>query len=123
MATVECGNSNIQFFEGNDCSQDNLGCVPYLEAGYDLEGGNGPIKNDEARSCRLVNVTPGTVKLYNSPSGRNRDDWTEIQILQSLSSYDIDSFDVPVENAQVKVIPQGSKLDGKVSYIEVSPKN
>lgn len=123
MAKVNCGNSNVQFFEGNNCTQDNLGCVPYLEAGYDLSFGGGPIPNDEARSCRLINVTPGTVKLYNSPSGRDRDDWTEIQILQNLSSYDINSFDTPVQNSQVHVIPQGSRLDGKVSYIEVSPKS
>jgi hypothetical protein len=46
--------------------------VLYLKAGPDLSGFGGPIKNDEARSCRLVNVKPGTIKLYNSASRQRR---------------------------------------------------
>ena len=117
----DCGSIYIEFFEGNDCTQDNLGCVPYLEAQYDLVGDNGPIPNDEARSCRLRKVTPGKIKLFNMGGGQQRDDWTEIQILQDLEVYDINSFNAPVDNAQVKVVPNGSKLDGKVSRIEVFP--
>ncbi|MFL6231692.1 MAG: hypothetical protein ACJ76N_01020 [Thermoanaerobaculia bacterium] len=112
---------NIDFFEGNNCSQDKLGSVSYLKAAYDLLGGGGPIPNDEARSCRLYNLTPGSIKLFNSPGGNLDDDWTEIKVLQSVSVFDVNSFNSPVETPQVQVIPYGAKLDGKVSRIEVFP--
>src|SRR5262245_1871877 len=83
MATT----GNIAFFEGNNCTQDNLGSVPYLQAQYDLLLGGGPIPNDEARSCRLSDLTPGSLKLFNSPGGNLDDDWTEIKILQNVSVF------------------------------------
>ena len=111
---------SIDFFEGNDCKQRNLGSVPYLPALYDLQlSGGEPIPDDEARSCRLYNLTPGSIKLFSS--AKTDDDWTEIQILQYVEVYDVDSFEEPVDTFHVKVVPHGTKLDGKVSLIQVIP--
>ena len=112
----------IEFFEGNDATQDNLGNVPYLTGTYTLLGNNGPIENDEARSCRLIDVTaPGTIKLYNGPEGDLGDDWTEINILSDVTNYVVDSFDRASNDGKVQVIPHGGELDGKVSNIQVYP--
>ncbi|HEV2844878.1 MAG TPA: hypothetical protein VG477_08540, partial [Thermoanaerobaculia bacterium] len=67
MSNTE-NNSYVEFYEGNNCTEDRLGSVPYAQAQWDLLKG-GPIPNDEARSLRLVNVKAGSIKLYNSPGG------------------------------------------------------
>jgi hypothetical protein len=120
MASTKCGDSYIEFFEGNNCTEDNLGCVTYLEAQWDLLLGGGPIPNDEARSLRLVNVRPGTIKLYNNPDGHG-DDWTEIQVKTNIDVYEVGTFNEPQDNTYVKVVPYGARLDGKVSRIDVYP--
>jgi len=111
----------VEFYEGNDCTEERLGSVPYAQAQWDLLKGGGPIPNDEARSLRLVNVGTGRIKLYNSPGGQLDDDWTEIQVKQAIGVYDVGTFDEPKEDAYVKVIPNGGRLDGKVARIDVYP--
>jgi len=118
---ANCGNSYIEFYEGNNCTEDNLGCVPYQQAQWDLARDGGPIPNDEARSLRLVNVKRGTIKLYNGSGGHLEDDWTEIRVLQDLAVYEVGTFDQPKDDGKVKVIPNGGRLDGKVSRINVFP--
>lgn len=120
MSNTECGSSYVEFYEGNNCTEDRLGCVPYQQAQWDLMR-SGPIPNDEARSLRLVNVKPGTIKLYNGSGGHLDDDWTEIRVKQDVSVYDVGTFDQPKEDDMVKVIPNGGNLDGKVSRIDVYP--
>jgi hypothetical protein len=121
MANTVCGDSYVEFYEGNNCTEDRLGCVPYAQAQWDLLLNGGPIPNDEARSLRLINVKPGNIKLFNSPGGHLDDDWTEIRVLQDLQVYDVGTFDEPKDDGKVKVIPNGGRVDGKVSRIDVFP--
>lgn len=120
MSNTDSGNGYVEFFEGNDCTEDRLGSVPYLAGGYDLRDGQ-PIPNDEARSLRLVNVKPGLIKLFNTPGGKVDADWTEILVLKEVSTQDVGTFDRAYNNGVVQVIPHGGNLDGKVSHIDVIP--
>ena len=120
MSNTESGSGYIEFFEGNDCTEDRLGSVPYLAGGYNLRDGQ-PIPNDEARSLRLVNVKRGVIKLFDTPGGKVDADWTEILVLADVSTYSVGTFNIASNDGTVQVIPHGGNLDGKVSHIDVLP--
>lgn len=115
------------FWEGNNCTQDNLGSVPADQNGqWDLKASGAPIKNDEARSCTISNVAAGVVlELFDSADASKRDDWAEIHMLQPVSSMCIGTFEQNIDTPTISMTyhPSGgivnNGLDGKVSNIKV----
>ena len=115
------------FWEGNNCTQDDLGSVPADQNNqWDLQASGAPIKNDEARSVTLSNVAAGVVlEVFDSPSASKHDDWAEIHVLQPVTSMCIGTFEQNIDTPSISmtyhpasgIIKNG--LDGKVSNIKV----
>jgi hypothetical protein len=139
------GGARIQFWEGNDATQDDLGSIGVTTAShfYDLTSGGNPIANDEARSLTLRNIKAGTTIIlcddphawfplpgfhcgYDSEIG-NRDDVTTIDVKQNVSMLTIGTFEQTVNNNYVNVTWKQAGpncivgLDGKVSMIKIYP--
>ena len=112
----------LDFYEGNNCSQDVLS-LSDAPGTYKL-GNYG--WNDEARSLHLINIqTPTTIRVFDNSSGSRSDDWTEIVISQPAADVCIQTFEQSValysSGVQVGWMSHHHRdnLDGKVSRVEV----
>ena len=122
VSAMESG-PRIDLYEGNDASQ-NLICGLPASVGHSLDfTQHAACDNDEARSMVLWNVPAGrTIRLFDSPTGDTQDDWTQIDVLKSVSNYRIASFEQDVRNDTVRVTHfRNNGLDGKVSRVEIVP--
>lgn len=139
------GGSRIQFWEGNNATQDDLGSIGVTTQShfYDLTSGGNPIDNDEARSLTLHNIKAGTtIILCDDPHAwfplpgfecghddvlGNRDDVTTIRVKQDVLMRTIGTFEQNTSSPSVDVSWVGAKpncfdgIDGKVSMIKIYP--
>ena len=107
----------IDFYEGNSGTQ-NLVCS--LRAGVNQTipfPNHSQCDNDEARSAVLYDFPRGrVVKLYDSASGSQNDDWTEIIARRGFKKRTLSSFERSFVDADLEVIyHRNNGLDGKVS--------
>ncbi|MFN8002465.1 MAG: hypothetical protein U0X75_15765 [Acidobacteriota bacterium] len=108
------------FYSGNNATGTNLGSVSESQGqSYNLTQSGAPIKNDEARSVILSNVSDGaTLIVSDDPNGSMTDDWCVIVALKNLTSYTVGSFESSYQDASVRVTYfKNNGLDGKVSHI------
>ncbi|HZI04137.1 MAG TPA: hypothetical protein VEZ71_08960, partial [Archangium sp.] len=113
----------ITFWEGNDCTQDQVGWYPATSLPMNIPNtsGSGWV-NDEARSMRLFNIQAGTViRVYDSSSGSTSAPWAEITVNRFIANRCIYSFQVPWCDADYKLdLRYRGTLDGKVSLVRVT---
>lgn len=115
----------VIFYEGNNATQtDWAPLTTELAQQYDLKDG-GPVPNDEARSCTIVDAAKGSViRVYDSPDASTSDDWAEIVMTQDVSSpIVVPSFEVSATygGAVQVTYHKNNGLDGKVSNIQITP--
>ncbi|MFY0571298.1 hypothetical protein ACN28E_46740 [Archangium lansingense] len=131
---------HIEFFEGNNASQDSLGKVYLPPNGefrsYDLTaaGTNIGIPNDEARSMVLRNIPAGTlIVLCDCPHSAEQclfADWVYYKVrYETIVSKTIGSFEEDLPSSSENLVMgywqhpwrSGSErvMDGKVSVIQV----
>ena len=111
----------IRFYEGTEATQHYIGKLSSdLSKTYDLSLISAPIPNEEALSCTLIDVQPGTkIKLFNSPS--QDEGYTEIIVRSYVENKCVPYFNVDSSDDQVEVqIHKGKGESGKVSRIEVN---
>ena len=112
----------IRFYEGTEATQHYIGKLSSeLSKTYDLSLISAPIPNEEALSCTLIDVQPGTkIKLFNSPSPSDGEGYTEIKVLAHVENKCVPYFNVDSSDGEVEVqIHKGKGDPGKVSRIEV----
>ena len=112
----------IRFYEGTEATQHYIGKLSSdLSKTYDLSLISAPIPNEEALSCTLIEVQPGTkIKLFNSSSPSQDEGYTEIIVRSYVENRCVPYFDVDSSDDQVKVqIHKGKGEPGKVARIEV----
>ena len=92
-----------------------------LSKTYDLSLISAPIPNEEALSCTLIEVQPGTkIKLFNTHSTSEGEGYTEIIVRSYVENKCVPYFNVDSSDDQVEVqIHKGKGEAGKVSRIEV----
>lgn len=132
-SVVALQQARITFFEGNDCTQNVIGThdsfkdadVRYLKDGKHRGW------NDEIRSLLIQNDADAQfwIYLHDDPKGRTNDDWAIVEYSGSRPVC-VSSFNrtdgVGLGNSLLMIVRKCSndrydgKLDGKVSYIEVS---
>lgn len=108
--------TRIIFYEGNGCSQE---IVQTIE-GENFDGR--AYRNDEARSVKLVQVPRGTViKVYDSPDGKEDDDFAIIEVKKKTFEYCIRSFEESIYSDNIEMVyNKKNGLDGKISRIVVT---
>ena len=120
--TKEGGEPYIQFFEGNNATQLNVGGTRF-EPGksYNFKK-TGKFKNDEARSMEFNFLPVGAkISVWDNPDGKTNDCWTEIIVKKCVLRYVVPTFEHSYEDSIVRVIYHaGNGLDGKVSRLEMS---
>ncbi len=106
---------HIVLYEGNGGSQD---IVATFE---DAPEQNARVPNDEARSCKLLNVRAGAIiTVYDSPDGSLRDDFCVIRVIRSDAEYTVGTFERSYDDESVSVsYARKNGLDGKVSRIRI----
>ena len=112
----------IRFYEGPEATRHYIGKLSSeLSKTYDLSLISAPIPNEEALSCTLIEVEPGTkIKLFNSPSPGQDEGHTEIIVREYVENKCVPFFNVASSDDQVEVkIHKGNGEPGKVSRIEV----
>lgn len=112
----------IIFYEGNYASQ-NIVCGIGTKQYRKFSSGNYGCENDEARSAKLVNVQAGTViKVYDSSSGSENDDFSIIKVKRFAKSVVIRSFEANANNSDYSLdFYRNNGLDGKISRFEIYP--
>lgn len=107
----------IIFYEGNGATQ-NIVHTTTDKPGQDFA----PTQNDEARSVKLVFVSPNTViTVYDSPSKDKRDDYAIILVKRLVGTIIIDHFEQDRDDENVTVVYiRNNGLNGKVSRITIS---
>jgi hypothetical protein len=108
-------------YEGNNGTQ-NIVCTLNISFNRSVDfTSHSGCDNDEARSMVLYGVPAGRViRVYDSPSGNESDDWAQIRTKTFVTTTTINSFQTAVSNSLVQVIPvPNNGLDGKVSRLEV----
>ncbi|QRK12133.1 hypothetical protein JQX13_20090 [Archangium violaceum] len=113
----------VTFWEGNGCSQDQVGWYIYNNTPMIMpnSGGSGWV-NDEARSMMLFRMPANTiVRVYNSGSGSHSEDWAEIVVKEYADQLCIHSFEDAVDNAaySLRYCRYNGDLDGKVSQARI----
>ena len=132
----------LQFYEGNNCTEQVVGSVwttdqpPRGPASVNVKkawfkndlgklGIRTPwFENDEARSLLIKHATAGEViRVFDSPEGSERDDWTEITIWRNIHEdkpYCVGSFEQEfwLDDFIMLVHHRKNGLDGKVSRVE-----
>lgn len=112
----------IRFYEGPEATKHYIGKLSSeLSKTYDLSLISAPIPNEEALSCTLIEVQPGTkIKLFGSTSPSQDEGYTEITVRSYVENKCVPYFDVDSSDGQVEVqIHKGKGEPGKVSRIEV----
>ncbi|MCH8348600.1 MAG: hypothetical protein IH901_08940 [Proteobacteria bacterium] len=112
----------IRFYEGPEATQHYIGKLSSdLSQTYDLSLVSAPIPNEEALSCTLIEVQPGTkIKLFNSHRPSEDEGYTEIIVRSYVENKCVPYFNVGSSDEQVEVkIHKGKGEPGKVSRIEV----
>ncbi|KDM90326.1 hypothetical protein [Photobacterium galatheae] len=114
----------ITFWEGNGGTQDQVGNTLSGGKNYniDCQDGDYGFSNDEARSLKLQNIPSGItiIKVYDSPSASESDDWARITIMGPVSAATVGTFNSGGEYADGKVKCESyynNGLDGKISKI------
>lgn len=87
----------------------------------DVNCKNHKMKNDEARSLKLVNIPEGTtIEVWDHPDKRDKDDWAEITVRKYCDELAINSFEGNKDEASYKLVKHGKGgLDGKVSRVKI----
>ncbi|WP_082333921.1 PI-PLC domain-containing protein [Pseudomonas syringae] len=129
-ATLSQG--GLYFYERNNADRGgDASCVlPVNQSGgssgvqYDLKLASRGCENDELRSMELEGVRAGTrIELYDNPNGDRQDDFTIIDVKQSVpmgKRVRIDSFEGTTDTFYYrKLASRNNGLDGKVSRIRV----
>ena len=112
----------IRFYEGPEATKHYIGKLSSeLSKTYDLSLISAPIPNEEALSCTLIQVQPGTkIKLFDSPDPSQDEGYTEITVRSYVENKCVPYFNVDSSDEQVEVqIHKGKGESGKVSRIEV----
>jgi len=107
----------IDFYEGNNGTQNLLCSVP-ISGNRTIDfATDSQCDNDEARSLIMYDVPAGRViKLYDSPSGSRNDDWTEIVTKQPIKQITVGTFETSRQLELYDIIyHRNNGLDGKVS--------
>jgi len=120
------------FFEGNNCSQEVVGTMPYHRGDGRTRHVNAKkvswFENDEARSLLVKGLKKGAViVLYDHPDAKTKDDFSVIEIKKDAPKKGvcIGTFERSMrakDGAWELVYVRKNGLDGKVSHIVVSPK-
>jgi hypothetical protein len=115
----------ITFWEGNDCSQDQVGWYTYNGTAMSMPNSSGSgWVNDEARSMMLFRIPANTfIRVYNSGSGSLGADWAEIKINEYIDQLCIHSFEDAIFSTafEVHYCRYDGDLDGKVSLARAQP--
>jgi YVTN family beta-propeller protein len=112
----------IDFWEGDDGTQDRVCTLPFREGvETDFQNDDFSCENDEARSARLFDLSPGmTVTVFDSPDCNTDDDWTSIQVLRPIGpeGHLIGWFEGTFNDGTVDVtFHEDNGLAGKVSCV------
>lgn len=113
----------VEFWEGNDATQDGWSVSTQTTKTYDLTQDDQPVPNDEARSCSLVDVKGGTViEVFNSPQGNTDEGAATITVLQDIGgAVVIPTFQEDIISEKLTMdYNDNGKLDGKVSLIKIA---
>jgi hypothetical protein len=116
----------VIFWQGNDGTKNAWPLTTESAQSWNLTKGGSPVPNDEARSCTIVDASAGTViRVYDSPSGSESDDWAEIRVNENVSSpVVVNTFEATATYGGGTVSVTFHKhngLDGKVSFISITP--
>ncbi|WP_432723454.1 hypothetical protein R0381_001081 [Jeongeupia wiesaeckerbachi] len=114
----------ITFWEGNGATQNQVGNTLNGGQNYNIDCKNGDhgFRNDEARSLKLEGIPGMTlIKVYDSPSASENDDWAKILIRGPISGAVVvgsfnSSADLDGGNVKVTTV-YNNGLDGKISKI------
>ena len=112
----------IRFYEGPSATQHYIGKLSSdVSQTYDLSLISAPVPNQQALSCTLLEVQPGTkIKLFNSPDPGQGEGYTEITVRSYVEEKCVPQFNVDSSEDQVDVqIHKGKGEPGKVCRIEV----
>lgn len=112
----------IRFYEGPEATKHYIGKLSSeLSKTYDLSLISAPIPNEEALSCTLIGVEPGTkIKLFNSSIPSEGEGYTEIIVRSYVENKCVPYFNVDSSDDHVEVqLHKGKGEPGKVSRIEV----
>jgi hypothetical protein len=112
----------IRFYEGPAATQHYIGKLSSdLSQVYDLSLISAPVPNQQALSCTLLEVQPGTkIKLYHSPLGGADEGCTEITVRAYVEEKCVPVFDAAILDDQIEVkVRRGKGEPGKVCRIEV----
>jgi hypothetical protein len=112
----------IRFYEGPAATQHYIGKLSSdVSQVYDLSLISAPVPNEQALSCTLLEVQPGTrIKLYNSPVAREDEGCTEITVRAYVGEKCVPAFNTPASDDQVEVkVHRGKGEPGRVCRIEV----
>jgi hypothetical protein len=112
----------IRFYEGPAATQHYIGKLSSdVSQVYDLSLISAPVPNEQALSCTLLEVQPGTkIKLFNSPVASADEGCTEITVRTYVEEKCVPVFNAATLDEQVEVkVHQGSGEPGKVCRIEV----
>ena len=112
----------IRFYEGPSATQHYIGKLSSdVSQTYDLSLISAPVPNEQALSCTLLEVQPGTkIKLFNTPCPSVDEGYTEISVRSYVEDKCVPHFNVDFSDEQVEVqIHQGKGEPGRVSRIEV----
>jgi hypothetical protein len=112
----------IRFYEGPAATKHYIGKLSSdVSQSYDLSLISAPVPNEQALSCTLLEVQPGTrIKLFNSPVPTDGEGCTEITVREFIQEKCVPHFDANASDAQVEVkVHKGKGEPGKVRRIEV----
>ena len=112
----------IRFYEGPAATKHYIGKLSSdLSKTYDLSLISAPVPSEQALSCTLLEVQPGTkVKLFNSSAPSQDEGYTEIIVRSYVEEKYIPYFNVDASDDHVDVkIHKGKGESGKVCRIEI----
>lgn len=112
----------IRFYEGPAASQHYIGKLSSdVSQIYDLSLISAPVPNEQALSCTLLEVQPGTkIKLYNSSVVSADEGCTEITVRAYVEDKCVPHLNIAASDDQIEVhVHKGNGELGKVCRIEV----
>ena len=112
----------IRFYEGPAATKHYIGKLSSdVSQTYDLSLISAPMASEQALSCILLEVQPGTkVKLFNTSAPSQDEGYTEITVRSYVEEKCIAYFNVDASDDLVDVkIHKGKGEAGKVCRIEV----